>query len=169
MTRCRSEVLCYFWPSLRRRNAETRSLAHLDLIEPIVRAIRKIERGREGSRSHIRRPILTRISTVCVLSGTLAVLALSADVASAGNVKVNVTVPNVKVRNGAGANGGTVGPGHPKVQPYPSTGLSIGETIKRPARGEPKHTEAEIAVRAARPRRTWLCSFFGGRAGITAF
>jgi hypothetical protein len=41
---------------------------------------------------------MTRISTARILSGTLAVLAFSADVASAGNLTVRPTLPNVKVQ-----------------------------------------------------------------------
>jgi hypothetical protein len=44
------------------------------------------------------RPIMTRISTARVLSGTLAVLAFSADVASAGNLTVRPTLPNVTIQ-----------------------------------------------------------------------
>jgi type VI protein secretion system component Hcp len=51
---------------------------------------------------------MSRISIICVLSGTLAVLAFSANVASAGSVTVHTTVPNVKVQ----------APTNPKPTPY---------------------------------------------------
>jgi hypothetical protein len=41
---------------------------------------------------------MTRISTTCVLSGTLAVLAFSADLASAETITVRPTLPNVKIQ-----------------------------------------------------------------------
>jgi Type VI secretion system effector, Hcp len=41
---------------------------------------------------------MTRTSTARVLGGTLAVLAFSADVASAGNLTVRPTLPNVKIQ-----------------------------------------------------------------------
>ncbi len=40
---------------------------------------------------------MTRISTLCVLSSTLAVLALSANAASAATITVHTTVPRVAV------------------------------------------------------------------------
>jgi len=44
---------------------------------------------------------MTRVSTFCALSGMLAVLALSANAASAGNVTVHTTVPDIKIQQAA--------------------------------------------------------------------
>ena len=54
---------------------------------------------------------MTRISTVCVLSGTLAVLAFSANIASAENITVHATVPNVKIQPAKTAGGGNTNGG----------------------------------------------------------
>jgi hypothetical protein len=54
----------------------------------------------------IGRLIMTRMSTFCVMSSTLAALALSANGASAGNVQLHVTIPTVKVPKAGSTNGG---------------------------------------------------------------
>jgi len=69
---------------------------------------------------------MTRFSTFCVLSGTLAVLAFSANVASAGNLTVHTTAPNIKVQ--APKTGGNVKGSHSSGGDRPTESVTLSYT-----------------------------------------